>query len=226
MTIYDVAMVGLVIAGMVWGAWRGIVWQVASLSSLVLGYMVAHALSPQIAPSFPGDPLVARALAMLVLYVAVAGGVFLAAWIVRSTLRQLKFEAFDRHLGMVMGGLEGGLLGLVATLFIVSLAPQTRASIFASPSGRVVGQVMNVVGPVLPAEARQALAPFWSTGSPGSRIDAQVQQADLRPSAGSLSDAVPSSAKLEKMIEDGESRIGRAIAETAKQELQGSSKRE
>jgi uncharacterized membrane protein required for colicin V production len=152
MTVYDAAMAVLVIAGMVWGAWRGITWQVASISSLVLGYTVAHPLSAQLAPQFQqfGGPVAARALAMLLIYVAVSGGVFLAAWLVRSTLHQFKFEAFDRHLGMLMGGVEGALLGMVATLFVVSLAPQTRSTIFASPSGRVVGQVMQVVGPVLP----------------------------------------------------------------------------
>src|SRR5437868_3578995 len=107
MTIYDAAMAGVVVAGMVWGAWKGIIWQLASISSLVLGYLVAHQLSPQLAPHFPGEPVVARALAMLAIYAAVSGGVFLTAWMLRSTLRQLRFEAFDRHLGMLMGGLEG-----------------------------------------------------------------------------------------------------------------------
>src|SRR4051794_10421029 len=150
MTIYDAAMVGIVVAGMVWGTWRGITWQLASIASLVLGYLVAHPLSEQLAPRFPGEPVVARALAMLVIYAAVSGGVFLAAWIVRATLRQLKFEAFDRHLGMVLGGLEGALIGLVGTLFVVSLAPQTRSPIFTSPTGQLVGQVMAALGPVLP----------------------------------------------------------------------------
>ncbi|MEO6810591.1 MAG: CvpA family protein, partial [Isosphaeraceae bacterium] len=101
------------------------------------------------------------ALSMLVVYAIVSGGVFLAAWVVRSTLRRMKFEAFDRHLGMVLGGLEGSLIGVVGTLFVVSLAPQTRAPIFDSPTGRVVGHLMNAVGPVLPTEVRQAIAPSW-----------------------------------------------------------------
>ena len=73
MTYYDVVMAGLVVAGMVWGAWRGITWQVASIASLVLGYSVSHTLSGQLAPQLPGEPVVARALAMLVIYVAVSG---------------------------------------------------------------------------------------------------------------------------------------------------------
>lgn len=166
MTIYDVAMISAVIAGVVWGFWRGITWQVASIASLVLGYTSSRTLSEQLAPHFPGEPVVARALSMIVIYAAVSGGVFLVAWIVRATLRKLQFEAFDRHLGMVLGAVEGALLGLIVTLFVVSLAPQTRGPIFASPTGKLVGNVMETLGPVLPSEARRVLAPFWHDVAP------------------------------------------------------------
>ena len=49
---------------------------------------------------------------------------------------------------------------MLVTFFVVSLAPATREPIFSSPSGRLVGNAMNAVGPVLPTEAREALAPF------------------------------------------------------------------
>jgi uncharacterized membrane protein required for colicin V production len=172
MTIYDAAMIGVVIAGMVWGVWRGITWQLASILSLILGYSVSRTLSGQLAPHFPGEPVVARGLAMIVLYAAVSGGVFLVAWIIRTTLRKMQFEAYDRHMGMILGGLEGALLGMVATLFVVSLAPKSREPIFSSYSGRVVGHVMAVLGPVLPDEARKVLTPFWDGQSAGSEADA------------------------------------------------------
>jgi membrane protein required for colicin V production len=160
LTIYDAAMAGVLVAGMIWGAWRGVTWQLASIASLVLGYMVSHQLSVQLAPHFPGDPVVSRALAMMAVYAGVSGGVFLVAWAFRAVLKRMKFEAFDRHLGMLLGGMEGALLGILATFFVVSLAPSTREPIFSSPSGKVVGSVMNAIGPVLPSEAREALAPF------------------------------------------------------------------
>ena len=160
LTIYDAVMAGVVVAGMIWGAWRGVTWQLASIASLVLGYMIAHPVSARLAPHFPGDPVIARSLAMLAAYAGVSGGVFLVAWGLRATLRAMKFEAFDRHLGMLLGGMEGALLGIVATFFVVSLSPTMREPIFSSPSGQIVGNVMNALGPVLPAEARQALAPF------------------------------------------------------------------
>ena len=160
LTIYDAVMAGVVVAGMIWGAWRGVTWQLASIASLVLGYMIAQPVSAQLAPHFPGEPVIARSLAMLATYAAVSAGVFLVAWALRATLRAMKFEAFDRHLGMLLGGMEGALLGVVATFFVVSLSPTMREPIFSSPSGQIVGNVMNALGPILPAEARQALAPF------------------------------------------------------------------
>ena len=160
LTTYDAAMAGIIVAGMIWGAWKGVTWQLASIASLVLGYLVAHPLSAQLAPHFPGDPVIQRALAMMAVYAGVSAGVFLVAWGFRATLRAMKFEAFDRHLGMLLGGMEGALVGLLATFFVVSLAPSTREPIFTSPSGQIVGSLMNSVGPVLPSEARDALAPF------------------------------------------------------------------
>lgn len=228
MTPYDAAMAGVIVAGMVWGACRGVTWQVASIASLVLGYSVSHPLSVQLAPYFPGEPVVARALAMLTVYLAVSGGIFLSAWVVRATLRRWKFEAFDRHLGMVLGGIEGALIGLVLTLFVVSLAPGTRAPIFGSPTGKVVGLLMGAIGPVLPGEARGVLAPFLS---PTEALADRVKETPLpaldpsprpdRPTAAvGTRDGETTPASLTEMIQDGETRIGRAIADGAAKGLQ------
>ena len=181
MTIYDAAMIGVVIAGMVWGALRGITWQLASIASLVLGYSVAYPLSGQLAHRFPGEPVVARALAMLAVYIGVSGGIFLAAWIVRTTLQRWKFDAFDRHLGMILGGLEGALLGVVATLFVVSLAPRTRETILTSPTGTAVNHLMTALGPILPGEIRDVLSPF---DHPSDPIAAAFERVEAGPHPG------------------------------------------
>ena len=53
---------------------------------------------------------------------------------------------------MLLGGLEGVSVGMLATMFVVSLVPATRQPIFSSTTGRVVGTIMNELGPVLPGE--------------------------------------------------------------------------
>jgi membrane protein required for colicin V production len=179
MTPYDGIMAGVVIAGMVWGALRGITWQVASLASLILGYAVAFPVSGQLAPHLPGQPIVARAVALLLTYVTVSGGIFGVAWIIRTTLRKLKFEAYDRHLGMLLGGAEGALLASVVTVFVLSIAPGTRGPILGSPTGRLLGTVLKQVEPVLPGEVRAELEPFW--GRPAAaHVTADAEWQDLK----------------------------------------------
>ena len=219
MTIYDAAMIGVVIAGMIWGALRGITWQLASIASLVLGYSVAYPLSGQMAHRFPGEPVMARALAMLAVYVAVSGGILLAAWVVRTTLLRWKFDVFDRHLGMILGGLEGALLGVVATLFVVSLAPRTRETILTSPTGTAVNHLMTALGPILPGEIRDVLSPF---DHPSDPLAATVEPVEARPSSrtGRAPDANPEPASLEDFYEEGRSRVGRAVPDPAEQEFQ------
>ena len=170
MTIYDAAMAAVLILGMVRGAWRGITWQLASIGSLGLGYLFAYPISAQIAPMLPGPPEATRAMAMAAAYAVVSGGVFAAAWMVRGTIRRLRFEAYDRHLGMMLGGVEGVGVAILLTLLTVSIAPNTREPIFASPSGRVMGGVVSALGPILPGEVRKSLEPFWN----GRPSEAQV----------------------------------------------------
>ena len=224
---YDGAMVGVILAGMVWGVFKGVTWQVASLSSLILGYIAAHTLSTQAAPYFPGEPVVARTLAMIAIYVGVSGGIFFVAWLIRATLQRWKFEAYDRHLGMLLGGATGGLVGIVVTLFIVSLAPQTRTPIFSSPSGHVVSTVMASLGPVLPAKAREELAPFLNPGSTNATATSDKPTHLIESLENSLSgsgsgsrDSATKPASLGDMIEAGEKRIGKAIGDQATEQIQ------
>ena len=232
MTPYDGAMVGVIFAGMVWGAFRGVTWQVASIASLVLGYTVSHTLSSQIVGYFPGDPIVARSMAMISVYFVTSGGVFLVAWLIRATLTKMKFEAFDRHLGMLLGGLEGMLLGLVVTLFVVSLAPQTRGPIFASPSGKAVGWLMASVGPVLPSEVRDVLGPFLNPGDPKTNlagVDSSLSSespsvsltreisASVTPSAPLDNATRKTSGSLGDLFQEEEARLSKAISAGAAQ---------
>lgn len=240
MTPYDAAMVGVIVAGMVWGAFRGIVWQVASIASLVLGYSVSHPLSAQVAPYLPGEPVVARGVAMIIVYVIISGGVFLAAWMIRATLSRMRFEAYDRHLGMVLGGMEGALLGLVGTLFVVSLAPGTRDPIFTSPTGRVVGVVMSSLGPVLPEEARSVLAPFWAgsgssekaeDGTPPPALASSPAKATATADSSARAsvsprDASASPASFRDLLEKSEQQIGKAVIDGATDGLRNAARSE
>jgi uncharacterized membrane protein required for colicin V production len=225
MTPYDFAMVGVVLAGMVWGAIRGITWQVASIASLVLGYAVAFPMSAQLAPHFPGEPVVARGLALLAVYVAVSGGIYLIAWLIRATLRAWKFEAFDRHLGMILGGLEGALLGLVATVVAVSVSASARHSIMTSPSGKVVGAVLNTVQPALPGEVRNVLAKYWdgTTQDPTVADQEPSLASDQQPATGVTRTKPTTGSSVRGALEKEGARIGGEVADAIEEKLGGTS---
>jgi uncharacterized membrane protein required for colicin V production len=241
MTIYDGVMLGLVVVGMVWGAWKGLTWQLASVASLVLGYLVAYPTAGKIAPSFPGNPTVAWLLALITAYVLISGSVFLAAWGVRMLLRRMKFEAYDRHLGMLTGGVSAAALGMVGTVLVVSLAPQTREPILTSPSGRVVNRTLAVAREVLPHSVRDVLQPFWEGNlAPSGSYDPEIRRAvgervtswtitadDVEPPTTGRETGVEfpgdddGDSILSGILEQGGARIGRALSEAVESKAGG-----
>lgn len=210
MTIYDGVMIGLILAGMIFGAIRGITWQLAGIASLACAYFFSHQVSGYLAPYIPGEPAIKRAGSMLAAYVLMSAGIFFIAWSVRATLKKMKFEAYDRHLGMVLGGLEGALLGLVGTLFVVGLSPGSRDPIFSSTSGRAVARVMDSAGPVLPIEVRKVVEPYWSHVKNPTDA-AQVAASEVQ--------SPPDSPDVESPLDRVKARVGRAAASAVKDEI-------
>jgi len=133
-------------------------------------------------------------------------------------LRKWKFDAFDRHLGMILGGLEGAFLGVVATLFVISLAPRTRETILTSSTGTAVNRDMTAIGLILPGEIRVVLSPFDPPSDPIGPTFERVEAAPI-PRTGRGRDETAEPATLDDFYEEGRSRVGRAVLDTAEQEL-------
>ena len=86
MQTYDIIMLAVLAGCTFFGAWKGMAWQLASLSSLGVSYVVALKFSDQLAPYLgekaPGN----RLAAMLVLYLATSLAVWLAFRVVASII--------------------------------------------------------------------------------------------------------------------------------------------
>ena len=122
-------------------------------------------------------------------------------------------------------------MGLVVTLFVVSLAPQMRQPIFSSPSGKAVGWLMATVGPVLPEEARTVLGPFidpkanpalasdTDPKSPAaSSLVEALEKTQMGTSSGSAAaDVTPpkSSGSLGDLFKEEEARLSKTISDGA-----------
>jgi membrane protein required for colicin V production len=157
---YDLLMLAVLAGSILYGAWRGMAWQVASLASLVLSYFVAVRYSPALAGHIELEPPLNRAAAMLVLYAFTSLAVWVAFRLAARLIDRVKLKEFDRQLGALFGGIKGLLLCLVITFFALALSQRWREPILRSRSGNYLAWLVARVDPLLPAELHELLEPY------------------------------------------------------------------
>lgn len=158
-TIYDLIMLVLVLYA-AWSGWsRGMAWQVAPIASLVLAYIFAVPLSITLAPRF-GEPPLNRLFALVALYAAISLAVYLVVRSFRGSLEKLRLEEFDRHLGLILGGVKGVLFTIAITLGLVSLFPSIRPTILESESSTIAARILHTIYPILPTAAIEIIDPY------------------------------------------------------------------
>lgn len=157
---YDIVMLAVLILAGVFGAWKGMVWQIASLASVGLSVFAAVTFSPQLAPHLSQQEPWNRFLAMLILYAGTSLGVWMVFRMVSGALERIKLKEFDVQMGAAFGLLKGALLCLVITFFAVTLSESARQSILESKSGVLIARGIRHATPVLPEEVRQVIGQY------------------------------------------------------------------
>jgi len=160
METYDVAMVAVLAVATLFGVWKGMAWQVASLASVLVSAGVAVHSSGAIADFFPGEPPWNRFLAMLVLYVVTAAAIWIVFHLVSNIIDRIKLKEFARQLGAIFGLAKGVLFCVVITFFAVTLSEQTRQMVLASRSGGLIAQGIRNANPILPEDVREHLGKY------------------------------------------------------------------
>lgn len=155
--IFDVVVLVLLIWGVVFGALRGLVWQLAWLMALVGSALVAFRWSTVLAPVFGSSEPWNRFLAMFVLFIACGLVVWLCFQALARTIERLKLRDFDRQMGALFGLLKSLVICLLLTFFGVTLSATTRGCVLRSNSGRVLAQLIVQLRPALPEEIRSAV---------------------------------------------------------------------
>ncbi len=158
--VYDIAMLALLAMTVLFGAWKGMAWQIASLASLVLSVAVAIRLSGPLAPLFGGHEPWNRFVAMLVLYLGVSLLVWIVFRMVSQAIDRVQLREFDRQAGALFGGLKGIALCLIVTFFAVTLSEAARQAVLRSRSGHYIARLIQRADPVLPDEVRQVLGDY------------------------------------------------------------------
>ncbi len=179
---YDIFMLAVLALATIFGAWKGMAWQLASLASLVASAIVALRFSGVLAP-YLSDQDWAPFAAMLILYLATSLAIWLVFRLVAGAIDRLKLKEFDHQIGGLFGFAKGVALCVVITFFVVTLSEPARQSVMRTRSGRAVSLLIRQGKPLMPEKARALVGKYLD------ELD-QKLNAPAAP-AGGLPDAGP-----------------------------------
>jgi membrane protein required for colicin V production len=158
---YDILMIVVLVAATLFGAWKGLAWQVASMAAIVASYYVAFHFRDQLATHIKTTPPWNIFIAMLVLYVGTSFVIWVVFRLVSGFIDRLKLKEFDRQIGALFGLAKGVLLCVIITLFAVTLlGEQQRQSIIKSKSGYYIAVLLDKADRMLPHEVQEVLHPY------------------------------------------------------------------
>ena len=158
---YDILMVVVLVLATVFGAYKGIAWQLASLGSIIVSYIVAVQFRGPVAELIGASPPWNKFLAMLILYLVTSFVIWLGFRLVSKTIDQMKLKSFDHQIGALFGAAKGVVLCVVITLFAVTLLEESqRRAIIDSRSGHYISRLLSRAHPLMPEELNQVLEPY------------------------------------------------------------------
>jgi membrane protein required for colicin V production len=159
MTWLDYAVLAVLLLSIAWGAWRGLVQEVLSLTGWIMAFVAANMFAGPLAETFPSAmrqelriPLAFLLIFVGTLVLAALATAFLARIVKVSVLHSL-----DRWLGALFGLLRG-LLILVAFAIVAGLTPLPRQPFWTnSATGYSLAQTVIQLKPWLPPALAQRL---------------------------------------------------------------------
>jgi membrane protein required for colicin V production len=160
MQTYDILMVLVLVGATLFGLWKGMAWQIASLASLVVSAIASMKFSAQLAPYFGQQAPLNRYSAMLAIYVGTSFIIWTLFRFVAGAIDKVRLESFDKQLGAMFGLAKGVLLCVAITFFAVTLLPAQGPAIANSQSGHYIIVLIDKAHSVLPPEVHQTLDPY------------------------------------------------------------------
>jgi len=161
MQAYDLIM--LIVLGMatIFGAIKGFAWQVASLASILISYLVAYRFRGQVAEMIHAAPPWNQFLAMLILYVGTSFVIWVGFRLLSGAIDKVKLKEFDRHIGAAFGLGKGLIYCLLITMFAMSLlGPKQQSAICQSRSGYYIASALDKGVGILPQEIHDVVGPY------------------------------------------------------------------
>jgi len=164
MDVYDLIMLAVVAIGTLFGAWKGLAWQVASLGSIFASYFIAYRFREPVAELISASPPWNTFLAMLILYLGASLVIWMAFRFISDIIDRVKLKEFDRHTGAVLGFCRGVLWCVIITLFAVTLLGDAQKKVITeSRSGYYIAVLLDRSCAIMPDEIHEVLAPYIHT---------------------------------------------------------------
>lgn len=185
MQTYDYLMLAVLGAATLFGFYKGLAWQIASLASLIVSYVVALRFADQVAPMVSDHEPSNRFVAMLIIYIATSLVIWMAFRIVAGAIDRVKLREFDRQMGALAGFAKGVLFCIAITFFAVTLLDQQRRErIIASRSGQTIVRVLDKADQVVPPGFHEVISPYIDKVE--ERLDPNYQPAPTAPNVEQL----------------------------------------
>ena len=158
METYDIIMLVVLVGTTLFGAIKGFAWQLASIASIVISYIVAYKYREPISESIQADPPWDRFLAMLILYIGTSLLIWVASRMVRGSIDRMKLKELTDK-GRIVG--QGALYCTLITLFAVTLSGErVREAVVQSKSGNYIANVLDRSDSVIPEELHEVVQPY------------------------------------------------------------------
>ena len=157
---YDLFMLLVLVGATAFGAYKGLAWQIASLGSIVLSYLVALTFSDRLAPVLSEQEPWNKFLAMAILYMLTTLAVWVAFRAVKNAIDRVQLKEFDRQIGGLVGAAKGVLFCVAITFFAVTLSQDARELVLASKSGDYIARFIHKADAIMPQEVHEVLDPY------------------------------------------------------------------
>ena len=157
---YDFLMLAVLVLSALFGAWKGMAWQLAALASLVVSSVVALRFSSVLMVYISLPVPWNRCVAMLLLAVGTSMAIWVIFRFVSRVIDRVRLKEFDRQVGALFGLAKGVLWCVVITFFAVTLSTTGREKVLGTYSGYYTAVLIHRAGPVLPDEVRDVLGRY------------------------------------------------------------------
>lgn len=155
MPVVDWIFGGVLLASLVLGAWRGLVYEVLSALSWIVAFVLAQWLAPDMAQMLPmtgATEMIRYAAGFVLVFIVTVFAVALVAWLVKKLVESVGLRPVDRVMGAVFGLVRGVILLLAATVVMEMTPLKTSVWWQASTGVSVSTAVLKGLKPVLPGE--------------------------------------------------------------------------